>query len=226
MKSKSTSELLKSFFDKLSPEQLTDLVIPSTNSIFGREWFCGTKDPAQSPERVRKQESSRFALAERKVCYFAVDCARIDVEIGDFFSDIKKTGQEIDFARDTWPRMTGQVKTDETIQHILGAFKLGSDPKILNLGNDGKIRDLNELWNGFNEEAAQADFITRLIEGPRPDVYAPSGLFAEAVYNKQFDGILYRPTTIIQNILGPCNDPMLVLFSPASEKTLANRFHG
>jgi len=217
------AEILKRFLDSLAPETLIDVRVPPNDAIFGREWYCGTKNRTLSAERVRDQRSSRFAISGRKVCYLAVDCARIDFEIGDFFAEKKQEKEELNFARDLWPRMTGHAASIERTQHILGAFKLKSDLKIFNLGNEGKIQELNELWNRFVEDAAQKDFITWMIEGPRPDVYAPSGLFADAIYNRQFDGILYKPTTIIQNILGPCNDPMLVLFEPACGRVLTGQ---
>lgn len=219
------AQSLHEFFDQLSLQTLSHFIVEADAAIFQHEWYCGTKNPNASPERIRDQKTNRFALSGRKVCYLATDCARIDFEIGDSFALKKQENRSIDFSQDLWPRMTGQVVSNERTQHIKGAFRLKRDLKIFDLSSDEKVHELNEFWNGFiegNEE--QRDFIKRMIEEPRPEAYTLSGLFAEEVYKKQFDGILYRPSTVIENILGPCNDPMLVLFEPTKDRTLTEYF--
>lgn len=219
-------ETLRTFFRTLdSKRKLSYFVVSRSDFVFEREWYSGANDPNAPLCRVRDQKRSRYALKEKKVCYFSVSSGRIDFEIGDYFSDPKNSNRTVDFYTQLWPRMTGTAQSTGRTQEIHGAYKLNNDLRLLNLGDDSAIDQLNQAWNTFVTSQINKDFIRWLLEGPRPDVYLPSGIFADAVYEKEFNGILYRPSTLIGGALGPHDDPMLVLFEPNRGGPLVTYFH-
>ena len=60
----------------------------------------------------------------------------------------------------------------------------------------------------------------------KEDAYKKSSEFAEKIFNEGFDGILYAPCTTISGVVGPCNDPMLVLFEPKrKDRKLFSYYH-
>jgi hypothetical protein len=187
---------------------LSKQLISSQDRIYEKEWFSGTKAKQWKPFYERNPKKARFALRKRGVCYLATDCGRIDFEIGEFFKEHKTKNAAPDFSKELWPRMTGQGPYSEKKQEIKGAFRIDSSVKI------------------FNFSIGDSSLARTLLLQRDEQTYESSSNFAKFLFNHDFDGILYNPCTLIRGILGPCNDPMLVLFEPGNiERKLFSYFH-
>lgn len=202
--------MMKNFFDSI--HCFDGFIINQNESLFSQEWYSGTTSENWIPYYKRNPKRARFTLEDRGVCYFANDCARIDFEIGDYFKSHKITSSSPDFNHELWPRMTGQVQTEEKTQEIKGAFKINASAKIFDLNTDLNINNLNNLWNQYSRNIG--NLILDIVMKREEAIYELSSYFAEQVFKKEFDGILYRPANMVSNILGPINNPMLVLFEP------------
>lgn len=178
-------------------ENLEKFTLKQDDIIYSQEWFSGTTALQWKPYYKRDIKKARFALKNRGICYLAKDHGRIDVEIGEYFRKDKDNNSSINFAQQLWPRMIGQAVSSESEQEIKGAFRIDRIAKIFDLNNYSN----SEIVFQRNEQA-----------------YIKSGNFAEELFNKNFDGILYKPCTLIKGIIGPCTDSMLVLFEPKNEK--------
>lgn len=176
---------------------LSKYLLSNQDKAYEQEWFSGTTSKDWKPYFKRDPKKARFTLKEQGVCYFAKDCARIDFEIGEYFKNYKNDNSKPRFNEDLWPRMTGQVISSELKQEIKGAFKINVTAKIFDLNKDVQNQSMRDILFQRNEQS-----------------YEKSSAFAEYLFNKDFDGILYKPCTEIDGILGPCNDSMLVLFEP------------
>jgi len=139
--------MIKKFFDLILC--FDEFTINQNESLYTQEWYSGTTSKDWIPYYKRNPNQARFALRRRGVGYFATNCERIDIEIGDYFKSHKTESSSPDFNRELWPRMTGQIETKEKIQEIKGAFRINSTTKVFDLGTDSKINKLNNLFANF-----------------------------------------------------------------------------
>lgn len=216
---------METFFEQLTTEKANEFTIVFTNNILSGEWYTGTTSDNWVPFYKRNIEKSRFVLLEQGVCYLSKDTLRIDFETGEYFQDVKKENVPSVPFSELWRRLSDTSIADQKKQDIKGPFKLAEDIKLFDMSNDIAINKINNLWNQTINAGDTTDFISWMINGPRPNIYKPSGLFAEQLLRIGFDGIAYKPTTNISDIIGPCNDAMIVLFEPSNGRELFHRFH-
>ncbi len=210
---------MDSFFEQLTLEKLGEFIVDPTNKLFSGEWYTGTTSDHWVPYSKRNLERSRFALPEKGVCYLSKDNFRIDFEIGDYFKEAKRENTSASFG-ELWRRLSDPTISDQKKQDIKGAFRLATNIKLFDMSNNIAIEKINSFWNQTIRNGDGVDFIRRLINGPRLDIYKPSGLFAEQLFKRGIDGIVYKPATNISDIMGSCNDAMIVLFEPSNGRRL------
>ncbi|MDD5503781.1 MAG: hypothetical protein PHV77_00505 [Candidatus Omnitrophica bacterium] len=209
LSNKITSMKNSQFKEIFIESNLKEYVLGHNDHVYVSQWYSGTTSKNWKPYFKRDSKKTRFAPKEQAVCYLAKDCARIDFEIGEYFKNYKVDNNKPDFNQDLWPRMTSQIASPEPIQEIKGAFKINQSAKIFNFDKDIQNQSALDILFQRNEQS-----------------YKKSGEFAEYLLNMGFDGILYKPCTSINGILGPCNDSMLVLFEPKDKnRKLFSYYH-
>ncbi|MCA9395798.1 MAG: hypothetical protein KC649_01400 [Candidatus Omnitrophica bacterium] len=209
-------------FEQRLKERFFEFAIESESSIYSKEWFSGSVSEEWIPYYRRDVDKCRFALMKRGVLYLSVDSFRIDFEISEYFKQHKSRSISVLFNQ-LLRRLQDPSIKDKRKQHIKGPFRLMKGTKLLNLTNDDAISRLNSLWNSTvnNKE----NLVITLVQGNRQNnVYKRSCLFAERIYKSGFNGIAYQPGTIVTDVMGPCNDPMIVLFEPEHGTKLFEQF--